>query len=197
MRTSPLILAAVLAASASAFAHAADAGSPWYMGASAGYAQNKVSNMVFPAKASTKDGGTGFKLYGGYQFSRHLAAELEYVHFGNYRMESPTINTTSKSSGLGLSAVGILPLSSDFSLLGKLGAMAKFTKARETYSFDNDVYTQNSTRIVPMLGVAAEYRFTPALALRAEYQYVGRSTVGENNSKLENSLMSAGLRYNF
>lgn len=196
MRTLPLTLTAALATSLCAFAQAADV-SPWYMGASVGYANNKMSNVTLSPQTSVKNNSAGIKLYGGYQISANLAAELEYVSFGKHSFTSPRFNGSVKSAGLGLSMVGILPLSSEFSLFGKAGGMAKFTRAQETYSFSSDAYKQNATKVVPMLGLGAEYKLTPALALRAEYEYVGKSTVGDDHAKLQNSLISAGLRYNF
>jgi len=95
----------------------------WYVGGSVGYAKNTLSDAFPPSGTSQKTSATGFKLYGGYQFNSNWAAELEYVNFGKYSADSANLHSTAKASGLGMSAVGTLPLSEQFSLFGKAGVL--------------------------------------------------------------------------
>lgn len=169
----------------------------WYLGASVGYAKSTLSDAYFPTGSVEKTNQAGFKLYGGYQFNRNWAAELEYVNFGKYSADSANLHSTAKASGLGLSAVGVLPLSEQFSLFGKAGVLAKMVKADERNNSGSYIYSQKSTKFAPLLGFGAEYRLTPEMSVRAEYEYAGKTRVGENDAKLTNNLLSVGVRYQF
>jgi OOP family OmpA-OmpF porin len=169
----------------------------WYLGAGVGYAKNTLSNVRWFADTSEKTNDAGFKVYGGYQFNKNWAAEIEAVSLGKYTADSPNLHSSVKTSGLGVSAIGMLPLSEQFSLLGKLGVLAKFTDTKEYDNNSSYNYSQKKTSAAALLGFGAEYRFTPDLALRAEYEYFGKSSVGENDSKVSNGLLSVGMRYSF
>jgi len=104
----------------------------WYLGAGIGYSHNKVENLDFFGDRDQKNSATGLKLYGGYQFDNIWAVEFEYVDFGKYTNKSTTDEFSISSSGIGVSGVGNLPLSDEFSVFGKLGALTKFSKATST-----------------------------------------------------------------
>lgn len=207
------VAALMLCASASSMA--ADQ-QGWYMGAGVGAAKNKLSNSQFRNDTSVKDTDTAFKIYGGYQFNKNWAAELSYINFGKFRSSSTyeyvdisasSENLEVKSSAIALSGVGIMPLSENFSIFGKLGMAIKTTKATETMLRPGQtstgqpaqgVYTSNNTSIIPLLGFGTEYRFSPVLAIRGEYEYAGKTTVWEQEGvKSDSSLMSVSLRYSF
>ena len=164
-----------------------------------GYAQNKITNnnYTMPPGSSEKTSDTGFKIYGGYQFSKNWAVEAEYVNFGQYKETEPAAHSIVKASGFGVSAVGTLPLSDQFALFGKLGVLAKSTDTNDYNATGNSVYSQSKITAAALLGLGAEYRFTQNLALRAEYEYAGKTSVGENGGKLNNSLLSVSARYSF
>ncbi len=173
----------------------------WYMGAGIGYAQNKIAGTPLGKNTTEKTHGTGFKIYGGYQFTKNFATELEYIDFGKYQINNSKYNFhgSIKTRGIGISALGILPLTSEFSLFGKLGIMAKFTdtQLRATGPGYNQRSSSKETKTIPLIGFGAEYRLTTNLALRAEYNYLFKTKLGDSNEKMSNSLASVGLRYNF
>ncbi len=170
----------------------------WYLGAGVGYAQNKLSDNVFPSGTSEKTNDIGFKIYGGYQFTPNWAVEAEYLNFGKYSANYPGDGSDqAKTSGLGISAVGTLPLSAQFALLGKLGVLAKYTKANSYDNSGNSFYSQNKTTTAVLLGLGAEYRFTQNFALRGEYEYAGKTSIGNAGAKINNSLLSVSARYSF
>lgn len=190
------VAACAVAAGVCASAFAADSDS-WYVGAGVGYAQNKPHwNLALPTVFSEKTGDTGFKIYGGYQFAPNWAIEAEYIGFGKYKFDADD-HVTTKTTGFGVSAVGVLPLSSQFALLGKLGVLAKKTKTDSHDNSGHTFYSQDKITAAGLLGVGAEYRFTQNFALRGEYEYAGKTSVGENDGKIKNSLLSVSARYSF
>jgi OOP family OmpA-OmpF porin len=119
------------------------------------------------ASLGDSDYDTGFKLFAGQQFHRNFAWEVQYTDFGD-RSERRFGTTVDASAwALGGSLVGLLPVSPEFSLFGKLGAHYVKVKysAPGISSSDSDVD----------LGVGAglSYRITPQLALRAEIEDIG------------------------
>lgn len=186
--------ACVLAICAAAPAAAAEK-QGWYVGTGVGSASNTMSGINWGSGVSEKTNATGFKMYGGYQFNPYLAVELQYVDFGEYKADQGSYHGTVKTSGLGMSAVGLWPLSDQFSLFGKLGAISKMRDYKE----DDRAYRNEgkSTKVAALLGVGAEYRFTTGLSLRAEYEHAGKTGLGDDDAKLANKLLSVGVRYQF
>lgn len=174
----------------------------WYIGAGAGeasingdYPFTGADNNYFGIKKQTT--ATGFKLYGGYQWNDYWAAELTYLYFGKYTVHYAGAFSAIKTSGLGFSAVGVLPLTDEFMLLGKAGVLAKSAEIGQhniDYSFINAYRT---TRVAPLLGVGAQYRLTPALSVRAEYDYAGRITLDYRGASMANQLLSVSLNHQF
>jgi len=192
-------LACALTAGVCASSVAAEA-QGWYAGASAGYAQNKVSGINFIPGTTQKSSDTGFKIFGGYQFSPIWAVELEAVNFGKFQANSASLNSRVKASALGASVIGSYPFSNEFSVFGKLGAAAKFTDVDErgtTTGAGASTYSQKTTSGNVLAGVGAEYQLSKQFNLRAEYEYFGKTSVGNNGAKLTNSLASVGLRFHF
>lgn len=141
--------------------------------------------------------GTGYKLYGGYQFNKNWAAEMDFVHFGKFDFTSPDSRTKGTVNGVGLSAIGMLPLSENFRLLGKVGALAKSMDVEEHDPSSRYYYAAKTTEIAPYWGFGAEYRMSPSLSLRTEYEHHGQSDVGNRGKKITNHLLTVGLRYHF
>jgi OOP family OmpA-OmpF porin len=197
-RLSTLSLAAgVVVAALSAPAFAAEQ-QGWYLGASAGYAKNTISNIEHPTGISEKTRNTGFKVYGGYQFNPYWATEIEVISLGKYTANYPAganYHASVKTTGIGISGIGMLPLSEQFGLFGKLGVLNKYTQA-QAYS-DYGYASENKITTVALLGGGAEYHFTPNLTLRAEYEYFGKTAVSKDDIKITNSLLSLGMHYRF
>ena len=169
----------------------------WYLGAGIGYSHNKVSNFDFAEDREQKNSATGIKLYGGYQFDNIWAVEFEYVDFGKFTSKSTANQYSLSNSGFGVSGIGNLPLSEEFSVFGKLGAFTKLSTEKFSSTDGSDYQQQKTVSIVPMLGFGAEYHFTQNVSLRAEYEYFGASKVKDSDIKLSNDLLSFSVRYNF
>jgi len=95
---------------------------------------------------------TGFKIFGGYQFHRNIAAELGYgLLFDKSGVDLTSIEAV---------AVGIFPLANQFSLIGKLGfAMLEA---------DGPGGSADETELT--WGIGAQYDLTRNLGFRLQFQ---------------------------
>ncbi|MCU7850579.1 MAG: outer membrane beta-barrel protein [Candidatus Thiodiazotropha sp. (ex Monitilora ramsayi)] len=64
---------------------------------------------------------TGLNIYGGLKSNENLGAEISYTDFGMQEGKFHGINASVEVTGLGFSAVGILPVSDSFDVFGKVG----------------------------------------------------------------------------
>jgi opacity protein-like surface antigen len=95
----------------------------------------------------------------GYQFNTIFGLEAEYFDFGNFGND----DVDGKLQGVGLSAVGRLPLTDSFGVYGKVGAFAS--------AFDVDAFDEDETydEISPFVGAGIDFRVTSRLTAFAEY----------------------------
>jgi OOP family OmpA-OmpF porin len=95
---------------------------------------------------------TGFKIFGGYQFHRNVAAELGYgLLFDKGGVELTSLEAV---------AVGMFPLANQFSIIGKLG-LARL----EAEGFGE---SESDTELT--YGIGVQYDATRNLGLRLQWQ---------------------------
>lgn len=203
------LAAAALAAPA---ALAQDAG--WYLGGGVGRSaatidESRITNSLSGQRLDTTvfdadERDTGYRLFGGYQFSRHLALEAGWFDLGRFGFEAATSPAGSLSGnvrvrGLNLDLVGSLPLTERLSLLGRVGVAHAQTRG----SF-------GATGAVPMLypsastsqrdtglkyGAGLAWRLNEAWDVRAEAE---RYQIDDSvNNKGHIDVVSVGLVYRF
>lgn len=97
----------------------------------------------------------------GYQFNPFFALEAEYIDFGNFGED----DVEGKLKGVGLSAVGRIPLTDSFGVYGKAGAFAS--------AFDVDAFDEDETydEVSPFVGAGVDFRMTQQLTAFAEYNH--------------------------
>jgi len=134
------------------------------------------------------------KVYGGFQFSPNWGVEAQYSDLGNRDLTNAANVRVGdcKASQFSISGTGTLPLSSAFSLLGKLGISANSVKGSA------GVGASNSTSA--LIGVGVAYKFTPALSARLEYEDFGK--LGNYNNlagtgSVKGNAYSISLKYAF
>ncbi|MAZ05992.1 MAG: hypothetical protein CME81_06260 [Halomonas sp.] len=95
----------------------------------------------------------------GYQFNEFFALEAEYIDFGNFGDDE----VEGKLKGVGLSAIGRLPLTNSFGVYAKAGAFAS--------AFDVDAFDESETydEVNPYVGAGVDFRVTEQLTAFAEY----------------------------
>lgn len=119
------------------------------------------------ASVGDSDFDTGFKLFAGQQFHRNFAWEVQYTDFGDRseRRLGPFVEASARA--LGGSLVGLLPVSPEFSLFGKLGV--HYTRVKLS---GLGISTSDSNADLG-IGAGLSYRLTPQLAVRVEVEDIG------------------------
>lgn len=135
-----------------------------YIGGGIGQSKFKdgCAGGTFPG-VSCDDKDTAFRLFGGYQFNRNIAAELGYADLGKAKASGLGITQEAKVTAWDLSAVGTFPVWQQLSVLGRLGAY--YGKGKLSGPVSSDKNTTNVT-----FGLGAQYDLSRNLGLRAEWQ---------------------------
>jgi len=165
-----------------------------------------ASSTRFDAKDS------GYGIVGGYRFGPHWALEGGYLELGNveYRDHSTgvfretgaaedwTLNFDSKTSGLSLSALGILPITYRTELYVRGGAL--FATNKLTYFATNgslvdaDIRSKSKTNL--LAGAGLSFGFLEIYSLRLEYLRV--FDVGQDlTGKADVDVYSLGMTVRF
>ncbi len=131
----------------------------FYAGVSAGQAEADCSNCD----------SNGWKLFGGYKVTPNLAVEGGYYSLFNTE-EEVTSGTTAEitASGLGFAGVASFPVSDDFEVFGKAGAMNWEVESKAT---GTTTRKEDSTDL--LLGAGATYKINDNFGIRGEYENVG------------------------
>jgi OOP family OmpA-OmpF porin len=173
-----LLPAAMLAISAPAVAQQSDAG--WYIGGAYGMTSFSVDTSALPG-ATLDDSDTGFKIFGGFQFNKHLGAEVGYVDFGKVGVSGSATGDVGVTAYT-VAGVGTLPLNESFALFGKVGMWAWTSKssiAGTSGDSGSDVF----------YGIGGRYNLSKNWGLTLELeQYDSDDSV---------TLTSFGVRYKF
>jgi len=166
-----------------------DAG--WYAGGSIGESKTDC-NTNGVAGASRDDKDTGFRVFGGYNFNQHFAAEFGYADLGKVTASAGGASAEVKNTAWDVMAVGIIPLAEKFSLYGKLGWYFADSKLSGDLLGSASQNSNNAT-----YGIGAGYDFNRNLGLRAEWQRYGN--VGGDNvgGKSDADVYSIGVVYRF
>jgi OOP family OmpA-OmpF porin len=204
------------AAAAIGVVFATPAFSQWYVGGSVGQTRfdTNDSDWQAPGFASTSFDrhDTGWKLFGGYAINNYFGVEAAYVDLGKYTativppVAADTGVANVKVQSWDLFLTGKLPLAANFSLTGKLGLA--YNRARMNFSSSGGTFLASDSgsddRTAFAYGLGASYAVTKAVALRAEYEYLGKAGNTNNNfanpgntSESKPSLLSFGAQYSF
>ena len=189
---------AVLAASAiSVPAIAADTGG--YLVGMFGQTKVKDIDTTGIGNPSKDDTGTGFKIGGGYAFTRYFAVEGAYVDLGKATASGTfggsNASVTFKSSGLVVAAVGMVPLSQQFSLLGRFGLINATVKVDATLG--NASGSNKTTDMKTTFGVGASYSLTPKFAVRGDYDVYQKLGDNATTGESDVNMLSVGVVYKF
>jgi OOP family OmpA-OmpF porin len=198
MIKSKAVLATLGFAAATAFAGSALAQgqtqeSGAYAGLSIGQSKAKDACTDFGiAGASCDDKDTAWKIFGGYQFNRYIAAEGAYTDFGKAKASGFGVTAEVKSNAWEVVAVGSYPIgTSGFAPYGKFG----FYRG-ESKGSSNVGASAKGTGNDWTAGLGVRYDITRNIAVRAEWQRyngVGGGDVGESDI----DVISIGALYKF
>ncbi|MFL6658263.1 MAG: porin family protein [Massilia sp.] len=107
---------------------------------------------------------TGYGAFGGYQFTDMIAVEGNLRRIADNDETFVGVNYSTKVNQIAVSAIGTLPLSSGFSVFGRLG----INRISQDTTGGGDSFKDHAVRGLYGIGVA--YNFTPAVAMRLELQ---------------------------
>ena len=187
MKSIGIIAAIGLAAAAVAMPAAAQNA---YIGFGAGQSKFNFSGCTSPCD----DKGSAFKLFGGYQFNRYIAAEGAYADLGKGTFGSANIEATAWE----LSAVGTwgIPWSAGgmgFGVLGRLGIYNG--EAKGTVPSTGAEAKHGTTDLTFGLGVQAD--LSRIIAVRAEWQRFSKMGGGGLGEKADVDLLSVSGLWRF
>ena len=177
-----LMIAASLALGASG-AYAQETG--WYGGLDVG--GSHLSGINTDGLDSFDKSDTGFDVNLGYRLNRNFAVEGAYTDLGKFHFSSAAVGDGDvKPTAVSLSAVGILPLQSNFSLYGKAGVAHTETKALGA----------SDTKDGLLAGAGVMYDFNRNVYAKAGWDHfddVGNDATGKGHA----DIYSLGVGYRF
>jgi OmpA-OmpF porin, OOP family len=188
-------LAILSLTSAMAFAgpvSAQDAG--FFVGGSIGQSDTDeeiTAGLIDSGSVDGKD--TAWKIFGGYMFNRNFGVELAYIDAGEVSYSGtffglPVTGGKVELTAFNLAAIGVLPLSEQFSLFGKVGLFkweAEFNDVTGGTPMSGD---DDGTDV--SFGVGLQYNFSRNLGVRAEYEFF-------QTDDADASLISVGVVWKF
>jgi OOP family OmpA-OmpF porin len=153
---------ALCAASPAAFARDPALAGP-YVGASIGDSIVQFKDDETRQEFDADD--TGFKVTAGYRIIDWVAVELNYTDFGKPVDRIFGVDMEAEYTAVSVSALGMLPLGSNFDLFGRLG-VARLDADFRARGFGGG-FSDKSTE--PLIGIGAQFRASN-LAVRIEYE---------------------------
>jgi len=118
---------------------------------------------------------TGYKVFGGYQFSRYLGVEAGYFRLGEFGFNATTVPAGTldgriKLQGLNLDLVATMPVTEKFSVLARVGAQQ--AKASDRFRGTGSVVVldpnPSERKVNAKYGVGLQYALSPGLLVRGE-----------------------------
>lgn len=163
-----------------------------YIGGSVGQSKYNI-DCTSPLSCDDKD--TAFRLFGGYQFNRFVAAEIGYADMGKAKLTGPGGTDEMAATAFDLSAVLSYPFaSSGFNVFGRLGLYAGKIELSGP-----DHGSKNSTNVT--FGVGAGYDFSKNLGVRGEWQRYSKMKVRNDVTAVEDDgdvdMLSIGVLWRF
>jgi OOP family OmpA-OmpF porin len=155
---------------------------------------------------------TGYKLYGGYKITPHIAVEGGYMKFGQARFSVPVTtyyysyyygyystayNTPAelKSEALYVAGSFRLPFTSNFGGVGRIGVAAVKSELQVSGAVNAD-----ATQAKGLLGLGLEYAFTPHFRVTADADVTQTAEVHTAYGSVTSGslvLLSLGAQYQF
>jgi OOP family OmpA-OmpF porin len=153
---------------------ATQASAQGFVGASFGQSDIDEEITTGLIDSGTVDGkDTGWKIFGGYMFSRNFGLEVAYVNLGEVSYSGtfggfPVTGGKVEVTGFNVAALGSLPINEQFSIFGKIGLFMWEAEASDTTGGVPFSATADGTDL--SLGLGVSYNFTRNFAVRAEWE---------------------------
>lgn len=132
------------------------------------------------------DSDTSIRLLGGYRLSERLAVELSYTDYGDFSRSAARADV----EAIALSAVGMLPINSQWGLYARGGVARTESDLRVGSSRGSD----DDFSLAVALGV--NWQVAPQVELRAEYEILDEvSFANSRDSDIETIGVGAAYRF--
>ena len=149
---------------------------PYYFGGTIGMSD---ASSYCSGETNCEDVDTAWKLFGGYKLTNKLGIEAAYVNLGDIYKN----NQNSDVSAFTATAVGTLPVSEQFDVFGKLGAMR--------WNSDNS-NGEDQDGFGVTYGVGTKMHLSETMNLRAEWEKFP-SIETSNTEDTDINMLSVGI----
>lgn len=164
------LVAAIILACSSNAVFAEDSGA--YLGIGYGISYTTLKSST----KTTSYTSSGLHILGGYQVNQNAAIEVDYVDLGAM---SDNVSVSIAYSGMGISGVGILPVTETFALYGKMGMTTINSKATALPGWVLLVPATESKAGLSY-GFGAQLKMTPNATLRLSLDSYETSALAGN-----------------
>ncbi|MGL4506296.1 MAG: OmpA family protein [Aeromonas sobria] len=138
----------------------------WYAGVGGGWA---IAHNLNDFSQDVGKDATALSLFGGYNFTENLGAEIGYLSTGDWDISGHDFN----SKGATLSVIGRLPLSEMFSVFTEGGG----------YIYHVESVNGGDDNLAPLAGLGVTARLHDWVDLQARYRYIVRVGDDPDNGK--------------
>ena len=156
----------------------------FYVGVSVGATETDALDIFKVPGISVDDDDTGFKVFAGYRAHEYFAVEAFYADLGEATASDVVDSLEIESDTFGLSALGIIPVTENFELFGKVGFHAWDADLSSTFGSASDDGTDAT------YGIGATY-IMGQISFRAEIERY------ELDDDVDVDMFSAGIAFNF
>ena len=132
-------------------------------------------NSITSQSIATDRRDAGGKVFLGRQFNNYIGMELGYFNLGKFGWQTTTTPPGTligeiRAQGANLDLLGTLPLTTNLSALGRVGAT--YARTRSQYTSTGIVQTLNSSpserKVEPKFGLGLQYAFHQGFQMRLE-----------------------------
>ena len=168
------IALAIAGLAAATVAQAAPQANTFYTGAKAGWtsSHNGFTQWRNQGKDVNRH-SVNYGVFGGYQITDNLAAELGYEYFGGSKVKDNESTSKHTAHGTTLALKASYPVLADLDVYGRVGAALIRSDYKETFN-DGHKEKAHNFKVSPVLAAGVEYAILPELAARLEYQWTAR-----------------------
>ncbi|MGY3915857.1 OmpA family protein [Aeromonas australiensis] len=139
----------------------------WYAGVGGGWA---IAHNLNDFSQNVSKDATALSLFGGYNFTENLGAEIGYLSVGDWNIGGTDFN----SKGATLSIIGRLPLNDMFSVFAEGGGYLYHVKS----------INGGDDNLAPLAGLGLTARLHDWVDIQARYRYIVRVGDDPDNDKV-------------
>lgn len=197
-----LVITSALASSVALTAHAAIPAN-LYVSGQVGYADTNLKSRLKYDGLSLANNGLAGRIAIGYKLANNVALELGYLQLPSATTSHSDTQLTTKQNAIDVAAKGMLPITNNVNIYGKLGAAYLTTLLDKKYTSEQGIpitNNQNST-----IGIA-KHQWAPEVAIGMGYNITQNATVDTSFTHIQPlgsnrpgniNLLAVGFAYNF